>query len=153
MKRFESWLAALLLAVAVVPAAVAAGPASAPERPYADGPVVIVSAIKVMDGQFETYMAYLGANWRRVMDESKAAGLVTNYHVYSAQAHNPNEADLYLVVEYPNMAAFDGIDEKLDPIMERVTKMNYRQSDEASGKRTPMRTLLGEEMLRELVFK
>ena len=29
----------------------------------------------------------------------------------------------------------------------------YKQADEASGKRTPMRTLLGAEMLRELVFK
>jgi hypothetical protein len=153
MKRFESWLFALLLAVSAAPAALAAGPASAPQRPYADGPVVIVSAIKVVDGQFENYMAYLDANWRRVMDESKAAGLVNGYHVYAAQAHNPNEADLYLVVEYPNMAAFDGIDDKLEPIMARVTKMNYRQADESSGKRTTMRTLLGEEMLRELVFK
>lgn len=153
MRRFESWLFALLLVVSAVPAASAAGPASAPQRSYADGPVVIVSAIKVVDGQFENYMAYLDANWRRVMDESKAAGLVTGYHVYAAQAHNPNEADLYLVVEYPNMAAFDGIDDKLEPIMARVTKMNYRQADEASGKRTTMRTLLGEEMLRELVFK
>ena len=31
--------------------------------------------------------------------------------------------------------------------------LTYKQADEASGKRTVMRTLLGEEMLRELVFK
>lgn len=146
MKRFRKGLLCLLLAVVAMPVV-------AQQRPYADGPVIIVSAIKVMDGQFENYMSYLNGNWRQAQEAQKQAGLVTEYHVYAAQAHNPNEADLYLVVTYPNMATFDGIDEKLDPIMARVTRMDYRQADEASGKRTVMRTLLGQEMLRELVFK
>ena len=146
MKRLYTGLLCLLLAVV-------AAPVLAQQRPYADGPVIVVSAIKVMDGQFENYMAYLNGNWRTSMQAAKEAGIVTEYHVYSAQAHNPNEADLYLVVTYPNMATFDGIDEKMDPIMAKVTKMNYKQADEASGKRTVMRTLLGQEMLRELVFK
>ena len=147
MKHLYASLLCLLLAIA------AAASALAQQKPYADGPVIVVSAIKVMDGQFEYYMAYLHGTWRKVQDASKEAGLVTEYHVYSAQAHNPNEADLYLVVTYPNMAAFDGIDEKMDPIQAKVTKMNYRQADEASGKRTVMRTVLGSELLRELVFK
>lgn len=146
MKRLYTGLLCLLLAVV-------AAPVLAQQRPYTDGPVIIVNAIKVVDGQFENYMAYLNNNWRPSMQAAKEAGIVTEYHVYGAQAHNPNEADLYLVVGYPNMATFDGIDEKLDPIMAKVTKMNYKQADEASGKRMVMRTLLGQEMLRELVFK
>ena len=146
MNRLYASLLCLLLAVV-------AAPAIAQERPYADGPVIVVSAIKILDGQFENYMAYLSKTWRPVQQASKEAGLITEYNVYSATAHNPNEADLYLVVTYPNMAAFDGIDEKMDPIMAKVTKLNYKQADEASGKRTVMRTLLGQELLRELVFK
>ncbi len=146
MNRFHASLLCLSLAALAVPA-------SAQERPYADGSVIVVSAIKVMDGQFENYMAYLNGNWRKTMQASKEAGIVTEYHVYGAQAHNPNEADLYLVATYPNMAAFDGMDAKMDPILAKVTKMDYKQADEASGKRTVMRTLLGQEMLRELVFK
>ena len=145
MNRLYASLLCLLLA--------AAAPAIAQEKPYADGPVIVVNAIKIVDGQFENYMAYLNGTWRKVQEASKEAGLVTEYHVYSATPHNPNEADLYLVTTYPNMAAFDGIDEKMDPIMAKVTKMDYRQADEASGKRTVMRTLLGSELLRELVFK
>lgn len=146
MNRLYASLLCLLLVAA-------AAPAIAQEKPYADGPVIVVSAIKVVDGQFENYMAYLNSTWRPVQEASKEAGLIIDYRVYSAQAHNPNEADLYLVTTYPNMAAFDGIDQKMDPIMAKVTKMNYRQADEASGKRTVMRTLLGQELLRELVFK
>ena len=133
--------------------ALAALPGLAQERPYKDGPVVIVTSVKVVDGQFENYMAYLNSTWRRVMEESKTAGMVTEYHVYGAQAHTPNEPDLYLVVSYPNMATFDGMTEKMEPIMAKVTKMNYKQSDEASGKRVVMRTIMGDMMVRELVFK
>ena len=146
MNRLHATLLCLLLAVVAVPA-------SAQERPYTDGPVVVVSAVKIVDGQFENYMAFLNGTWRPMMQASKDAGIVSDFHVYSAQAHNPNEADLYLVTSYPNMAALDDIDAKTDPIMAKVTKMNYKQADEASGKRTVMRTLLGAEMLRELVFK
>jgi len=146
MKRMTPWLLGLLLALCAVPA-------WAQQRPYSEGPVTIVTSVKLMDGQFENYMAFLSSTWRRVMEESKTAGIVTDYHVYGAQAHTPEEPDLYLVVTYPNMATFDGMNEKLDPIMTKVTKMNYKQADEASGKRTVMRTIMGEMMVRELMFK
>ena len=146
MKRMHSWMICLLLALVALPA-------MAQERPYTEGPVTIVTSVKVVDGQFENYMSYLNTTWRRVMEESKTAGIVADYHVYGAQPRNPDEADMYLVVTYPNMAAFDGMMEKMQPIMTKVTKMNYKQADEASGKRVVMRTILGEEMVRELVFK
>lgn len=145
MKRFCGWLLFSMLIIAAVPGL-------AQERPYKDGPVVIVTSVKVVDGQFENYVSYLDANWRPVMEASQKAGIVSDFHVYGAQAHNPNEPDLYLVVTYPNMAAFDGMTEKMEPIMTKVTRMNYRQADEASGKRTVMRNILGEMMVRELVF-
>ena len=69
---------------------------------------------------------------------------------------NPRRAedpDLYLVVSYPNMAAFDGMDEKMEPIASKITKQSLQQRDDASGKRTVMRTIMGSEMLRELEFK
>jgi len=146
MKRFRNWLLCSLLLLVVAPSL-------AQDRPYREGPVVIVTSVKVVDGQFENYLSYLAANWRPVMDASKKAGLVSDFQVYGAQAHNPSEPDLYLVVTYPNMAAFDGLTEKMEPIMEKVTRMDYRQADEASGKRTVMRNILGEMMVRELVFK
>ena len=145
MKSMRGWFAALLL---VCTAAV-----SAQERTYQDGPVAVVTSVKVVDGQFENYMEYLGKTWRQVMEESKAAGVVTEYHVMEAQAHSPDEPDLYLVVLYPNMAAFDDMEKKTDPINAKVTKMTVKQQDEASGQRTAMRTILGSQMMRELVFK
>jgi len=60
---------------------------------------------------------------------------------------------MYLVVTYPNMAAFDGMDARMEPILAKLTKQTMQQREDASGKRVVMRTILGSEMLRELVFK
>ena len=143
MKRRTAWVFAALLSLAAIPA-------FAQDRAWQEGPVTNVTAVKVVDGQFENYMDYLDKNWKVVMEEAKKAGYVTEYHVYGATPHNPQEADLYLVVTYPNMAMLDGMDKKMEPIQQKVLKMNVRQADEASGKRVVMRTILGEELLREI---
>lgn len=130
-----------------------AGAVGAQDHPYTEGPVVEVTSVKVQDGQFENYLQFLDTNWKAVMEGAKKAGIVTQYGVYGAEAHNPNEADLYLVVTYPNMAVFDGMQKRMDPIMAKATGMTVAQSEEARGKRTGMRTILGQELLRELRLK
>jgi len=57
MKRFRNWL--LLCSLLLL----AAAPCLAQDRSYQEGPVVIVTSVKVVDGQFENYMSYLAANW------------------------------------------------------------------------------------------
>ena len=145
MKVLRACCMALLLAGASL--------VHAQERPYKDGPVVEVTSVKLQDGQFENYMAYLSKNWRGVMEESKKAGYVLDYHVLVGSPRRPEDADLYLVVMYPNMAMLDDAAAKMDPITAKVAKMNYVQADEASGKRTVMRTIMGTELMRELEFK
>lgn len=145
MKRFQVGIAALLLVVA--------GMVGAQERRYTEGPVLAVTSVKVMDGQFENYMKFLDGTYKASMEAAKKAGLILDYAVYSASPRRPDDADLYLVVSYPNMAALDGLDDKMEPIMASVTKMNVAQRDEASGKRNVMRTIQGTELLRELKLK
>lgn len=147
MKRRIAWLAAGLLLLSL------AAPAFAQDRAWSEGPVTNVSSIRVVDGQFENYMDYLSKNWKPVMEEARKAGYVLSYAVFSAAPKTPQEPDLYLVVTYPNMATLDGMFEKMQPIQQKVTKLNYREADEASGKRVVMRQLLGEELLREIELK
>ena len=127
------------------------GAVAAQEHAYTEGQVVEVTSVKVQDGQFDNYLKFLDGPYKATMDAAKKAGLVTDYGVYGAEPHNPQEADLYLVVFYPNMAVFDGMQAKMDAIAAKATGMNVAQSQEASGKRSQtMRTILGTEQLREL---
>lgn len=145
MKSYRVWCAMLLL--------VLCGMATGQERPYKEGPVLVVTSVKVMDGQYENYMKYLATNWRKSMEASKEAGVVLDYGVYNASPRRADDADLYLVTTYPNMAVLDGLDDKMDPILAKVMKMNIAQREEAAGKRTVMRTILGTEMLRRMEFR
>src|SRR3990170_2972210 len=47
--------------------------------PYTQGAVVNVSSIRTEPGQFNAYIRYLAGPYRKIMDEAKAQGLVTDY--------------------------------------------------------------------------
>ncbi len=145
MKIHQVWCAVLLMLLSSV--------SVAQERVYKAGAVTVVTSVKVMDGQSDNYMKFLASTWRRSMEASKVAGIVVDYAVYNASPRRADDADLYLVTTYPNMASFDGLTEKLDAIATKTMKMNLAQREEAAGKRTVMRTILGTEMIRAVEFK
>jgi hypothetical protein len=127
--------------------------ANGADRPYSEGPVSIVTSVKTEPGMGDAYMAWLQSNWKKSLEAQKAAGIVLGYAVYGTQARTPDEPDLYLVVTYKNMATFDGLDDRVDPIMEKTFNSTQQQMTQASIERGKMRTILGSEMIRELVLK
>jgi hypothetical protein len=146
MKRVGILLAVLLVFCA-------ATSTSAQERSWTQGPVSVVTAVKVMPGQDENYINFLGSTYKPLLEEQKKAGIILSYRVYDASPRNPDDADMYLVVTYPNMASFDGLNEKTEPLMKKVTGQNRAQAAAAGAQRSSMRTILGSEMIREVVLK
>lgn len=146
MKRILLLLAALL-AFTVTSAT------AQDDRPYGEGPVSVITSVKVMDGQYENYMVYLAKTYRPMMEAQKKAGLVLRWAIYDANPRNDSEADLYLVVTYPNMASFDNAYEKFSPIQREVTGMSRQQAASASADRNSMRKILGSEMVREVILR
>ena len=145
MKRFLVLLAALL-AFAIT--------AKAQEpRSYTEGAISVVTSVKIMDGQFDNYMNYLDQTYKSVMEAQKKAGIILDYAIYDASPRTPEDADLYLVVVYPSMASFDGLDDKTEPLMSKVTGLNRAAANAASADRGKMRTILGSEIVRELKLK
>jgi hypothetical protein len=128
------------------------GSALAADRSYTDGPVSVVSSVKVLPGQFDAYTSWLQSGWKKGMEAQKAAGIVVEYHAYSTRARTPDDPDMYLVVTYKNMAAFDGMSDRVDPIMEKVFGPRD-QANQANVERGKLRTILGTELIRELVLK
>ena len=64
-----------------------------------------------------------------------------------------DDADMYLVVTYANMAMLDGLRGKVDPIMTQVSGQSVSQSNAAYAARGKMRHIRGTELLRELKLK
>jgi hypothetical protein len=129
-----------------------AGAAVAADRPYSEGVVVNVSSVRTEPGQFEAYMAYLAGPYKQLMEEMKKAGIIVDYAVYQVVPRSPNDPDLFLTTTYKNMAALDGLDARSDAITEKVFG-NLQQQSTSTVSRGKLRTLVGDELIREMVLK
>jgi len=132
--------------------AVVGGVANAADRPYTEGTVSIVNSLRTQPGMYDTYMKYLATTYRQLMEEAKKAGHVVDYNVYSTSPRGPDDPNVYLVVTYKNMAALDGLSDRMDGIQQKIVG-SQAQRDAAAIDREKMRTMVGSEMIRHVVFK
>ena len=139
-------LAGLFAFIAVTGVSVAA------DQPYQDGPVTMVSSIRTLPGMHETYLRYLATTYRTNMDAAKKEGIILDWAVYETSPRSPDEPNVYLAVTYKNMAAFDGLDERMEPIMQRSFG-DQAARNAAAVDREKMRRQIGQEMIRQVVFK
>jgi hypothetical protein len=126
--------------------------ASAADRPYRDGTVTNVSSIRTAPGMFDAYMQYLATTYKAMMEEQKAAGIIVSYHVYTTTPRGPDEPDIYLVTEYKNMAALDGLRDRVEPIQQKMFG-DQAQRSAKTIERGKMRTPLGSQLLRKIELK
>jgi hypothetical protein len=124
----------------------------AQESSYTPGSVWNSSRIKVMPGQFETYMDWLKGNWKVRMDALKKEGNLISYHVLAVNNARHGEPDLILVTQskdYLTTAQQLALEKKIDALM----ASDSRKDDTASGERKVMRELMGTMQMQELNLK
>jgi hypothetical protein len=142
-------LVALSLALAL------SGPAAAAkddnEKPFTEGPVTEVAFIRVKDGKFIEYMNYLNSTWKAEHEAEKKAGLIVDYKIYNATPRTPNDANLILTVTFPNYAALDKTPE-FEAIAIKV-EGSLKAADKGYADRASLRSVIGSELLRELILK
>jgi hypothetical protein len=124
----------------------------ADDLPYKEGTVTEVSSIRTKEGHFIDYMTFLNTSWRQEMEEAKKQGIIVSYSIFSATPRTPHDPDLYLIVEYPNLAALDNIDEKMGAIDKKIWG-SLKQAAQSDAERDAIRTVLGTEIVRQLHFK
>jgi len=128
------------------------GTAAAADRTYTEGTVTNVSAIRTMPGMFDDYMTWLAGPYKQAMEAQKAAGVIVSYAVYVTVPRSPEDPDIYLLTTYKNMAALDDLSARLDPIYEKL-QGSMAEQNKAYIERGKMRTVLGDEMIRQMVLK
>ena len=125
---------------------------SAEDRPYSEGSVVTVSAIRTENGHFDDYMKFLATTWKQQQEASKKAGLILDYQVLQAAPRGPNDPDIYLVVTYKNWAVRDGLTAKSDAIATQVYG-SVMSSNQGAADRGKIRRTLGSETMQVLNLK
>ena len=121
------------------------------ERRYTEGPVTLVTYIRIEYGHFEEYIDWLNSTWKPTMEATKKAGLIIDYKVFRATPKSPDQPNIFLWITYENMAALDkGIE--LEAVAKKVIGSTEVQNKARVG-RSLYRTVLGDEYVRELILK
>jgi L-rhamnose mutarotase len=121
-------------------------------RPYTEGTVTDVQYIRVKPGHFDEYMAFLAGPYKQLMDAQKKAGVITGWSIYQSDNRDEQDWNIVLTTSYKNMAALDNLPDRVDPITKQVYGSLEKSSD-AMVKRSEMRDIVGNRLLRELTVK
>lgn len=120
--------------------------------PYTEGSVWDITLVKTKPGMSDDYLRGLGQTLKGAMEEQKKQGIIMDYKVLLGDASGRDDFNILIMVEYKNMAAFDGLREKTDPIMAKVIG-NQDTQRQMAVKRLDIREILGTKTMREVTLK
>jgi hypothetical protein len=120
--------------------------------PYTEGAVWDITMIKTKAGMSDDYLKQLAQGLKPIYEEEKKQKLILDYKILLGDASSPHDYDILIMVQYPNMAAFDGLRDKIDPIMTKVMG-GEDQRRSTMVKRMDVREILGTKTMREITLK
>jgi hypothetical protein len=134
------------------PAASSTSTTTGSTAPYTAGSGWVLTMVRTKRGMGDDYLKLLAKNYKLNMEEQKKQNLIVSYKILQGEASTRDDFDLLLMVEYKNMAAFDGQREKIDPIDQKITGGEEQQRQGAT-KRAEVRDILGDKTMREITLK
>jgi hypothetical protein len=149
MKITKKLQAVMLTAFSFVGASLCLGQSDAP---YTEGPVWTISMIKTKPGMADDYLKNLAQIYKAVNDEAKKQGIIMDYKILLGNDSTPQDFDILLMQEFKNMAAFDSLREKTDPIAKKLIGSEDVQR-QGAVKRMEIREIMGNKLMREITLK
>jgi hypothetical protein len=120
--------------------------------PYTEGPVWTLTMVRTKAGLDDDYLREISGTVKPVYEAEKNQKLIIDYKILQGDATGPNDYNIIIMVEYANMAALDGLRDKMDPIIEKVMG-NEDQRRTTAVKRLDIREILGTKTMREITLK
>ena len=123
------------------------------DKPYTDGPLWQVQFIHTKPGMSALYLKNLSEGWIKEMRAAKDAGYIMDYKILEAQPASENDWDLMLMYEVKNFAMLDGMDDKMEGLMKKISGSNDETLHTQAVSRNDLRNLQGGKLTQELDFK
>jgi len=133
-------------------ASAAVATASQSTAPYTEGAVWQITMVKTKPGMGDDYLKALAKIFKSTNDEAKKQGIITDYKILIGDAATQQDYDMLLMIQYPNMAALDGLRDKIDPIGAKMIG-NDDQQRQLAVKRLEIREIMGDKTMREITLK
>jgi hypothetical protein len=122
------------------------------DAPYTEGPVWAITMVKTKPGMSDDYLKTLAKIYKGTNDEMKKQGVIMDYKILLGDSSGPHDFDILLMVEYKNMATFDNLREKTDPIANKIIG-NEDVQRQGAVKRMEIREIMGDKLMREVTLK
>ena len=122
------------------------------DAPYTEGPVWTITMVKTKPGMADDYLKNLAQAYKATNEEAKKQGIIMDYKILLGADSTPQDFDILLIQEFKNMAAFDGLREKTDPIARKLIGTEDVQR-QGAVKRMELREIMGNKIMREITLK
>lgn len=123
----------------------------AQSKDYKDGSVWNVTMVRTKTGMGDEYLKSLKTTLKIMYDEAIKQGLIMSYKVMQGGSANRDDWDVMILVEYKNLAAMEGHDAQWDAIRDKALGGEAGEKTIMKN-RLEIREILGEKMMREVVF-
>jgi len=108
--------------------------------------------IKTKYGLEDDYFKNLQATLKNPLDDAKKQKVILDCKIFFGEAASPQDYNIMILLEFQNMAAFDNLRDRLDPILVKAAG-SIGQQTQIQIKRMDVREVLGEKVMREITLK
>jgi hypothetical protein len=121
--------------------------------PYSQGTVTRVVLISIMPGRSDALFADLKKNVVPLWEAEKGAGLILNYSLFLNQTSaGPNDWDLGYTITYKDMAALDGLPDKVYQL--RMKQYGSKEDEQkVIEKRIENAKVVSSSLLRDITLR
>ena len=122
------------------------------EPPFIGGDYWEVTGIKIADGAGLKYARWLAGEWRKNSEFAKSQGWIKDFMVISNVHGRADEADLYLIRVFENMATVQENEGRRKTYLDWAKKSMDKMQQE-SGNRAEYRTVMSTSLLQHMKFR
>lgn len=114
--------------------------------------VTRVVRLRILPGKTADFYKYLG-NVNKILTAEKAAGLITDYgFAHTINYDGPEKYDVAIVIDYKDMATFDTLSDKTDPLITKAYGSPEARA-EAAKLAESSSEVVGTELVRGIKLK
>jgi hypothetical protein len=112
-----------------------------------------ITLIQVDPNMGDDYLEGLRDTWVAANKVAKELGQIEDFHIFRSQLPQSGDANLFLVVKFPNSDSLDPNKEEYDKFMKAWGDANESKTREITKNYPAMRKITGEYLTREITIK
>ena len=112
-----------------------------------------ITTVKVDPNMGDDYLEGLRDTWVAANKVAKELGQIEDFFIFRSQLSESGDANLFLVVKYPNSRSLDPNKVEYDKFMKAWGDANQDKTREITKNYPSMRTITGEYLVRRITIK